>query len=259
MRRQEHGDDRQQRQHDIQRQTDLRDAGQVDAKEVHVLAELGDGSDLLCGKAAQHAAVAGNHLGNDVGIAGDGGKGDAGGGHSLACTGKCSGADVENTLQRVIHHTDNTEHDKEIQQHGHAAGRGLIAKVLLQLHQFFLLLFGLILVLGLDLRDHGLESRHFRHALLLAGLQGDLDDVDEQGEEDDVPAVVRQQLVDPLHDIAERTAQDVKEVHTFVHSAPAVARDALFFYRRTRRPQCSASQEAKTLSPVPLFKQLCRL
>ena len=32
-----------------------------------------------------------------------------------------------------------------------------------------------------------------------------------------------------LHDIAERTAQDVKEVHTFVHSAPAVARDALFF------------------------------
>ena len=136
---------------------------------------------------------------------------------------------MENTLQRVIHHADNTEHDKEIQQHGHAAGRGLIAKVLLQLHQLFLLLFRLILVLGLDLCDHGLESRHFRHALLLAGLQGDLDDVDEQGEEDDVPAVVRQQLVDPLHDIAERTAQDVKEVHTFVHSAPAVARDALFF------------------------------
>ena len=63
-------------------------------------------------------------------------------------------------------------------------------------------------------------------------------------EEDNVPAVVRQQLVDPLHDIAERTAQDVKEVHTFVHSAPAVARDALFFYRRTPCPQCSASQEA---------------
>ena len=227
---QEHGDDRQQRQHDIQRQTDLRDAGQVDAKEVHVLAELGDGSDLLDAEAAQHAAVACQYLGDDVGIAGDGGKGDAGGGHSLASAGQCSGADVENALQRVIHHADNTEHDKEIQQHGHAAGRGLIAIFLLEL-QLFLLLFGLVLVLGLDLRDHGLERRHFCHALLLAGLQGDLDDVDEQGEEDDVPAVVRQQLVDPLHDIAERTAQDVKEVHTFVHSAPAVA----------RRPQCSAS------------------
>ena len=29
------------------------------------------------------------------------------------------------------------------------------------------------------------------------------------GEEDDVPAVVRQQLVDPLHYIAERPAEDV--------------------------------------------------
>ena len=35
-------------------------------------------------------------------------------------------------------------------------------------------------------------------------LQRDLDDVDQQREEDDVPAVVGQQLVDPLHHIAKR-------------------------------------------------------
>ena len=173
----EHGKDRQQRQHDVQRQANLRDAGQVDAQEVHVLAELGDGSDLLGAEAAQHGAVACNHLCNDVGIAGDGVKGDAERGQRLASAGQCGGADVEDALQRVIHHADNAEHDKEIQQHGQAAGRGLIAKVLLQFHQLSLLLFGLVLVLGLDLRDHGLEGGHFCHALLLAGLQGDLDDV----------------------------------------------------------------------------------
>ena len=226
---QEHGDDRQQRQHDVQRKAQLGDAGQVDAEEVHVLAELGNGSDLLGAEAAQHTAVASNHLCDDVGIAGDGGKGDAGGGQGLTGGGQSRSTDVEDALQRIVHDTDNAEHDKEVQQHGHAACGGVIAVVLLQLEHFFLLLFGLVLVLGLDLHHHGLEGRHFSHALLLAQLQRDLDDVDEQREDDDVPAVAREQLVDPLHDIAERTAQDVKEVHTFVHSAPSVARDLLFF------------------------------
>ena len=136
---------------------------------------------------------------------------------------------MEDALQRIVHDADNAKHDQEVQQHGHTACGGVIAVVLLQLEHFFLLLFGLVLVLVLDLHHHGLEGRHFSHALLLAQLQRDLDDVDEQREDDDVPAVAREQLVDPLHDIAERTAQDVKEVHTFVHSAPSVARDLLFF------------------------------
>ena len=113
---------------------------------------------------------------------------------------------MEDPLQGVVHHADNAEDDQEVEQHGHAAGGGLIAIVLLQLEHFFLLLFGLILVLGLDLLQHGLEGRHFGHALLLAELQRDLDDVDQQREEDDVPAVVGQQLVDPLHHIAKRSA-----------------------------------------------------
>ncbi len=180
--------------------------GQVDAQKVHVLAELGDGGDLCLGKALQHAAVAGQHLCNDVGVTGNGGKGHPGGSQGLTGGSQGSGADVEDPLQRVVHHADNAEHDQEVQQHGHAAGGGLVAVVLLQLDHFFLLLFGLILVLGLDLLHHGLESRHSGHALLLAELQGDLDDVDQQRKEDDVPAVVGQQLVDPLHDIAQGTA-----------------------------------------------------
>ena len=48
----------------------------------------------------------------------------------------------------------------------------LIAKVLLQLHQLFLLLSGLFCTSGLDLTIMGWNNRHFCHALLLAGLQG---------------------------------------------------------------------------------------
>ena len=141
------------------------------------LAELGDGGDLVCAEAADHAGIAGHDLCNDVGVAGDGGKGDAGGGQGLTGGGQSRSTDVEDALQRIVHDTDNAEHDKEVQQHGHAACGGVIAVVLLQLEHFFLLLFGLVLVLGLDLHHHGLEGRHFSHALLLAQLQRDLDDV----------------------------------------------------------------------------------
>ena len=203
---QEHGDHRQQGQHQVQGQADLGHPGQVDAQKAHVLAELGDGGDLCLGKALQQAAVAGQHLGNDGGVTGNGGKGHAGGSQGLTGSSQGSGADVEDPLQRVIHHADNAEHHQEVQQHGQAAGSGLVAVVLLQLHQLFLLLFRLILVLGLDVHDHGLESGHLGHALLLAQLQGDLDEVDQQGKEDDVPAIVGEQLVDPLHDIAQGPA-----------------------------------------------------
>ena len=171
-----------------------------------MLAELGDGGDLVCAEAADHAGIAGHDLCNDVGVAGHGGKADAHGSQGLTCAAQGSGTDVEDPLQGVVHHADNAEDDQEVEQHGHAAGGGLIAIVLLQLEHFFLLLFGLILVLGLDLLQHGLEGRHFGHALLLAQLQGDLDEVDQQGKEDDVPAIVGEQLVDPLHDIAQGPA-----------------------------------------------------
>ena len=155
---------------------------------------------------------------------------------------------MEDALQRIVHDADNAEHDQEVQQHGHTACHGIVAVLLLQLEHLCLLLFGLILVLVLDLQHHGLECRHFCGTLLLDELERDLHDVDEQGEEDNVPAVIGDQLIDPLHHIAERGAQDVKEIHTSVHSAPPVARDLLFFYRRTRRPQFAASQEADYFS-----------
>ena len=207
---QEHSDDRQQRQHDIQRQTDLRDAGQVDAKEVHVLAELGDGSDLLDAEAAQHAAVACQYLGDDVGIAGDGGKGDAGGGHSLASAGQCSGADVENTLQRVIHHADNTEHDKEIQQHGHAAAHGVVAVLLLELHQLLLLLLGVVLVLLLDFIDHRCKHRHLGHGLLLFDHQRKHEQFDDHGENNHRDGEVRDHLIQHTH---QRSQDHCEESH----------------------------------------------
>ena len=153
------------------------------------------------------------------------------------------GADVEDALQRAVHDLDDAEHDEEVDQHGHTAGGGLIAKLLLELEQLFLLFFGLVLVLFLDVGDHRLESGHLGHALLLVELQRDAEQADDDGEDDDVPAVVRDEVVDPLHHIAERYTEDVQNIHVSVHSAPPVVRDG-YFYRRTRRPQFSTSQEA---------------
>ena len=158
--------------------------------------------------------------------------------HPLATDGV--GADVEDALQRAVHDLDDAEHDEEVDQHGHTAGGGLIAVLLLELEQLFLLLFGLVLVLFLDVGDHRLESRHLGHALLLVELQRDADQADDDGEDDDVPAVVRDEVVDPLHHIAERYTEDVQNIHVSVHSAPPVVRDG-YFYRRTRRPQFSTS------------------
>ena len=84
-----------------------------------------------------------------------------------------------------------------------------VAVIPLELEQLLLLFFRLILVLFLDVHDHGLESGHLGHALLLVQLQGDLDEVDQQREQNDVPAVVRDQVVDPLHDVAQRPTEDV--------------------------------------------------
>ena len=116
---------------------------------------------------------------------------------------------MEDALQRAVHDLDNAEHDQEVDKHGSTAGHGVVAEVLLQLHDLFILLFGLILVLFLDVRDHRLECRHPDGVFLLVELEGGLHDVDEQGEEDDVPAVVGDQLVDPLHHITEWHAEDV--------------------------------------------------
>ena len=174
-----------------------------------MLAKLGDGADLVGGKGAGHGGLARHDLRDDVGVAGNSGKADAQGRQGITSRGHGSGADVEDALQRAVHDLDNAEHDQEVDEHGSTAGHGVVAEVLLQLHDLFILLFGLILVLFLDVRDHRLECRHPDGVFLLVELEGGLHDVDEQGEEDDVPAVVGDQLVDPLHHITEWHAEDV--------------------------------------------------
>ena len=208
----EHGDDSQdgedQQGQVLRGQAVLWHTGQVDAEEIHVLAELGDGADLVRGEAAGDGALARNDLRDDVGVAGHGGEADAKGRQGLTGSGQSIGTDVEDALQRAVHDLDDAEHDQEVDQHGHTACGGLVA-LLLQLHQLFLLLVGLVAVLLLDVGDQRLVGGHPGHALLLVDLQRDLDERDQQGEQDDVPAIVRDQLVDPLHYIAERPAEDV--------------------------------------------------
>ena len=136
---------------------------------------------------------------------------------------------MEDSLQGPVHDLDDAEHHKEVQQHGETAAGGVIAEILLQAGELLLLLFGLVLVLFLDLHDHRLECRHPGHVLLLVDGQGDTQQPDQDGEDNDVPAVVRDQVVDPLHDIAQRPAKDVEKIHTRFHSALPVSAGLNYF------------------------------
>ena len=69
-------------------------------------------------------------------------------------------ADAEDVVYGVVHNAQEAEQDQHRQQHGHAAAHGVVAMLLLELHQLLLLLLGVVLVLLLDLGDQRLETRN---------------------------------------------------------------------------------------------------
>ena len=115
---------------------------------------------------------------------------------------------MHDVLQRAVHHLDDAEDHQEVDQHGRAAGGGVIAVLLLHAHQLFVLLFLVLGVLFLDLLDHRLVRSHAGGALLLLNLQREGQQAHDDREQDDGPAVVAHKLVDPLQHIAEGRAEN---------------------------------------------------
>ena len=117
----------------------------------------------------------------------------------LAGGGDHVGRDTQDVLHGAIHDLDNAEQDQQVQQHGQAAGHGVVPVFLLQLHQLFVLFFLVVLVLLLDLIDQRLVHRHLGGGFLLLDGQGQQQNADDHGENDHRDGVVGDDLIDKRH------------------------------------------------------------
>ena len=122
--------------------------------------------------------------------------------------------DSEHLLHHLLvgHQAHGVEHgnqDGEGQQHGQAGGKGVDALLLVQLGRFgveLLLVVGVLLLQGRQLR---LNLGGFAHADAALVVEGHQHQLDEQGEDDDRPAVVAKERVDTVQDVLEKLAHSV--------------------------------------------------
>ena len=81
--------------------------------------------------------------------------------------------DTEDVVYGVVHNAQEAEQDQHRQQHGQAAAHGVVAVLLLELHQLLLLLLGVIFVLLLDFIHQRLKNSHLCRGFLLMDAQGE--------------------------------------------------------------------------------------
>ena len=123
-------------------------------------------------------------------------------------------ADAEDVVYGVVHNAQEAEQDQHRQQHGHAAAHGVVAVLLLELHQLLLLFLGVVFVFLLDLGDQGLEHRHLSRGFLLVDRQREKQQLHDDGGDDDRHCVVADEAVQHLHQRANQDGQEVHKVHT---------------------------------------------
>ena len=137
--------------------------------------------------------------------------------------------DAQDVLEGIVHGVHNAEQYEHVQDHGQTAGGGVVPILLLELHQLFILLFLVVLVLVLDLLHEGLENRQLGHGFLLVKLERHAGHPDENGKQDDGNAVVSHKGVDPFQDPAQGTAEDSENLHRQFLLLRLCARSGLFF------------------------------
>ena len=137
-------------------------------------------------------------------------------------------ADAEDVVYGVVHNAQEAEQDQHRQQHGHAAAHGVVAVLLLELHQLLLLLLGVVLVLLLNLGDQRLEHGHLGRGLLLMDAQGEQQQLEDEGGNDHGCRVVADEAVQDLHQRADQYGQEIHKRHS-LSFCPVCARD-LYFY-----------------------------
>ena len=131
-------------------------------------------------------------------------------------------------MDGVVHNAQEAEQHQHGQQHGQAAAHGVVAMLLLELHQLLLLFFGVVFVLGLDLIDQRLKHRHFGGGFLLMDRQREKKEFHHDGGNNDRDAVVADKAVQQLHQRAKQVGEEVHKVHTL--SIPSRLRPEPFIF-----------------------------
>ena len=114
----------------------------------------------------------------------------------------------------LIHYIQQTEDDRELNEQGAAAAHGVVVFLGVQSLQL-LIHFGLvILVLGLDLLDLGLDDLHLYGGFLLLEAQREQEQLNDEGKEHQRHAVIAYQVVQAIHQPPKGVAENC---HNKIH------------------------------------------
>ena len=119
----------------------------------------------------------------------------------------------------IAHGVEHAEQDGPLQQHGQAAAHGVVVFFFHQLSLFLLQALLIVAILLLQLIELGLNLAHFAHALAGFYFKGGQHRADQHGEDDDGDAVIMDQPVDPLQDLAQ-PYRDKKRIHRSILVLP---------------------------------------
>ena len=116
------------------------------------------------------------------------------------------GAEAQQVGEGLVHHVQQTEDDRELDEGGAAAAHGVV--VFLGIKSLQLLVhFGLVIfVLGLDLLHLGLDHLHFDGGFLLLEAQREQQHLDHQREQHQRDAVIADQVIQAIHQPPEGVA-----------------------------------------------------
>ena len=123
---------------------------------------------------------------------------------------------MQHVGQRLADDVIEREQDEQRDERPEAAARGRDALLLIDGHQLLLILLLVVAILGFERLGQRRQARHFQHALLALDGQRQQNDLDDQREQDQREAIVARELIEPLEQIAERDADNIRQTHVIL-------------------------------------------
>ena len=123
---------------------------------------------------------------------------------------------MQHVGQRLADDVIEREQNEQRDERPEAAARGRDALLFIEGHQLLLILLLVVAIFGFERLGQRRQARHLQHALLALDGQRQQNDLDDQREQDQRQAIVARELVEPLEQIAERDADNVRQAHAIL-------------------------------------------
>ena len=123
---------------------------------------------------------------------------------------------MQHVGQRLADDVVEREQNEQRDERPEAAARGRDALLFIEGHQLLLILLLVVAIFGFERLGQRRQARHLQHALLALDGQRQQNDLDDQREQDQRQAIVARELVEPLKQIAERDADNVRQAHAIL-------------------------------------------